>query len=111
MNRISLSILVFVCFAAPVHAQDLSGSLIPELDYPKGKVTETTVATVDIGRRIQRFDAAPDGSNWLVVDKFGQMESIIINGERHPREDNTIPATTARVSPNGQYVLWLGLTR
>ena len=112
MNRIFVLVFAAVLtFATSTQAQDLTESLVPALDYPKAKVTETAVAEVDIGRRIQRFDAAPDGSNWLVVDKFGQMESIILNGARFPQEYNTTPVTTARVSPNGKYMIWLGLTR
>src|SRR5687768_7958925 len=104
MSRILPLVLLFAVTAAtPLFAQDLDQSVIPELKYPKAKVTETTVASLDIARRIRTFDASPDGANWLVVDKFGPLESIVINGERYPTEYNAIPVLTARVSPNGRY--------
>src|SRR6476660_3417733 len=112
MSRILPVLLLFAgLMANSAAAQELEQSPVPELSYPKAKVTETEVSTLDIGRRIRTFDAAPDGSNWLVVDKFGQWESIVINGERYPTEYHLIPVTTARVSPNGKYSIWIGLQR
>jgi hypothetical protein len=112
MSRILPFLLLLAGLSvSTVSAQELEQSPVPELSYPKAKVTESVVSSLDIGRRIRTFDASPDGSNWLVVDKFGQWESIIINGERYPTEYNTIPVTTARVSPNGKYSIWIGLQR
>jgi hypothetical protein len=111
MSRILPLLLVLLSLGNSAHAQEQDVPPAPELKYPKAKVTETTVASLDIGRRVRTFDASPDGSNWLVVDKFGQWESIVINGERYPTEYNAIPATTARVSPNGKYAIWIGLQR
>lgn len=106
-----LFLLLAVSEASTVSAQELDPSAVPELKYPKAKVAESVVASLDIARRIRTFDASPDGTNWLVVDKFGQWESIVINGERYPTEYHTIPVLTAKVSPNGKYVIWMGLER
>jgi hypothetical protein len=112
MIRILPFLVLFACLPAMfVSAQEIGQSPVPELNYPRAKVTETSIGTLDIARRIRMFDAAPDGSNWLVVDKFGQWESITINGKRYPTEYHSIPVLTARVSPNGKYIIWMGLQR
>ncbi len=112
MIRILPFLLLFASFLAnDLRAQELEASPVPELNYPKAKVTESNIGTLDISRRIRMFDASPDGSNWLAVDKFGQWESITINGERYPTEYHSIPVLTSRVSPNGKYIIWVGLQR
>jgi len=66
---------------------------------------------LDPARQVVALDATPDGSKWLVIDKFGLMQSIVLNGERINKDFNEVPFTTARVSPDGQYIVWMGLTR
>lgn len=112
MRRIiTILALIFSSIASTASAQELASNPVPELKYPKAKITESTVAKLEAARRIRHFDASPDGANWLIVDAFGPWESIIVNGERHVREYNTIPASTAKVSPDGKYILWMGLSR
>lgn len=104
-------VLVLSGISGSVFAQGLTTNPVPELKYPKAKITESTIMKLDAARRIRHFDAAPDGSNWLMVDAFGPWESIVLNGERFAKEYHTIPASTAKVSPNGKYLLWMGLSR
>src|SRR5438552_3572894 len=92
--------IAFLCFwSHPLYAQPKH----------KAKVEEQLLYQLDVARPVVWLDAVPDGSNWLVVDKFGLWQSIIVNGVRYPKEFHEIPFWTARLSPNGKYAVWSGL--
>ncbi len=75
------------------------------------KVDETPLASLDLAREVVNMDAMPDGSHWFVVDKWGVVKTLIYDGRRSDREFNEIPAPTTQLSPNGDYLIWLGLDR
>src|SRR5947207_11483620 len=79
--------------------------------YPAAKISEKELYEFDIARPIEHFDALPDGSDWFAVDQFGLLQTMIIRGNRIEKRFNEIPRTTARFSPNGDYVIWMGLER
>jgi hypothetical protein len=79
--------------------------------YEPAKISEKTLYTFDIARPIQHFDALADGSDWFAVDQFALLQTIIIRGKRFERRFNEIPVSTARFSPNGDYLIWMGLDR
>lgn len=110
-----LSVLFALCAAvSPILAQDVSierGRRIRDINYPKARVSEVPIHSLDLAREVKQFDATPDGRNWLLVDGFALWESIMINGVRHPKEFHQIPPTTAQISRDGNYVIWMGQIR
>ncbi len=79
--------------------------------YPLAKLSEKEMYEFDVARPIQHFEALPDGSDWFAVDDFGHLQTMIIRGVSFDRRFNEIPRTTARFSPKGDYVIWMGLER
>lgn len=109
MPRFSYALLLALFLVTPrLHAQTVEGPLVRNLDYPSAKIKETTVHTLDLARRVRHFEATPNGSKWILVDKFGLWESVIVDGKRHPTEYHSIDVANARLSPNGKYTIWLG---
>lgn len=79
--------------------------------FPFAKLVEKPLFEFDVARPIKHFDALPDGSNWFAVDEFGLLQTIIINGVQYEKRFNEIPPPTAKFSPNGKYMIWMGLER
>ncbi|MEP7234689.1 MAG: hypothetical protein ABI778_05270, partial [Ignavibacteriota bacterium] len=101
---------VFALFAEiPLFAQ---GSAPPfEEQYPFAKSTSKEMYRFDVARPVKHFDALPDGSDWFAVDEFALLQTMIIRGERFEKRFNEIPKQTARFSPAGDYLIWMGLER
>jgi len=79
--------------------------------YPSAKISEHELYEFDIARPIKHFDATPTGANWFAVDDFAQTQMMIIRGNRFEKRFNEIPVHTARLSPNGNEIIWMGLER
>jgi hypothetical protein len=77
----------------------------------EAKTKQTAIYEFDAARAIIHFDATADGKHWFAVDKFAQMQNIIINGRREELEFNEIPVATAQLSPDGNTLVWMGLER
>lgn len=77
----------------------------------EAKIKQTKLYEFDAARSIVHFDATPDAKHWFAVDKFAQMQNIIINGKREEMEFNEIPVATAQLSPDGKTFVWMGLER
>lgn len=77
----------------------------------EAKTKQTKIYEFDAARAIVHFDATPDAKHWFAVDKFAQMQNIIINGKREELEFNEIPVATAQFSPDGKTFVWMGLER
>jgi hypothetical protein len=85
--------------------------LAKAVEYPLAKITENELYEFDVARPVKHFDALPDGSNWFAVDEFALMQTMIIRGNRFEKRFNEIPEATARFSPAGDYLIWMGLER
>ncbi|MFI5264424.1 MAG: hypothetical protein ACHQM6_07915, partial [Candidatus Kapaibacterium sp.] len=79
--------------------------------YPPAKFSEKEMYRFDIARPIKHFDALPDGSDWFAVDEFALTQTMIVRGVRFEKRFNEIPKATARFSPAGDYLIWMGLER
>ena len=105
----------FLAFAVPGFAQvsiSQYGENSPDHSaMPKAKVEEKLLAQLDVAREVAQFDALADGSHWFVVDKFGVVQTMVVDGVRVKKEFNSIPRSTAQFSPLGDYLIWLGLDR
>lgn len=106
--------LVFLCLLSVwsisvAHAQDTTDPFASTL--PLGRTDSRTLAELDLARPVVYMDALPDGSKWFVIDKFGPIQSMLLNGKRIERTFNNIPFTTAQFSPNSEYIIWMGLDR
>jgi hypothetical protein len=75
------------------------------------KVKETPLYQFDAARAITHFDATSDGSMWFAVDKFGLLQNMITNGNRIQFDFNEVPVATAQLSPDGSFIIWMGLER
>lgn len=98
--RYVLIIFWITCFAVSVKAQ-----------YKEAKLKQTKIYEFDAARPIIHFDASPDVSHWFAVDKFAQMQNIIISGKHFGIAFNEIPVATAQLSPDGKTLVWMGLER
>jgi hypothetical protein len=123
MHRPSLITTLFLCLlllpSIGLSQKKKSKPKAPAIQAPIPNVLECATATtreepigqLDLARIVTHFDATPNGDHWVAVDKFGQMQGIVIDGNRFSREFNEIPVNTAQLSPNGSYTVWMGLTR
>lgn len=114
LSRILLaSVGLLVLGLSTVHAQiNFEGEEKPVYSkLPEGKASEQVIMPLDAAREVVAIDATPSGSNWLLIDKFGLSQSIILNGKRFDRDFSEIPPITAQLSPNGKYAVWMGLMR
>ena len=110
-----MCLITFWCFLAlvtnalPGFAQN-SGESSADT-YPFANISQKELYEFDIARPLTQFDALPDGSDWFAVDQFALMQTMIIRGNRFEKRFNEIPRATARFSPRGDYVIWMGLER
>ena len=102
-----LCVVQFFCTA--VFAQKTENSFADK--YPLAKISERELYEFDVARPLVHFDALPDGSNWFAVDQFALMQTMTVNGVRFEKRFNEIPSATARFSPHGDYLIWMGLER
>jgi hypothetical protein len=110
MSRLKFILVLYVL--GVLYDLSPAGAQISTPDkYPLGKFTTKELYTFDVARPIKHFDAMPDGSNWFAVDEFGLLQTIIIHGERYEKRFNEIPAQTTKLSPKGDYLIWVGLER
>jgi len=65
----------------------------------------------DLARPVKHFEALPDGSDWFAVDEFDHLQTMIVRGVSFPKQFNEISRVTARFSPKGDYVIWMGFLR
>jgi hypothetical protein len=79
--------------------------------YPEAKVIQKELYEFDVARPVKHFDALPDGSDWFAVDEFGLLQTIIVRGTRYEKRFNEIQPQTAKFSPKGDFLIWMGLER
>ena len=79
--------------------------------YKEAQLKESVIYTFDAARTVTHFDATPDGKMWFTVDKFGVLENMIVGGNRIQFDFNSIPVATCGLSPDGSYIIWMGLER
>ncbi len=106
------SIIKYVSYILYVSAFARVNAQIPISEkYPEAKISEKPMYTFDVARPLKHFDALADGSDWFAVDEFGLLQTMIIRGKRFERRFNEIQPPTAKFSPNGDYLIWMGLDR
>ncbi|HYM20807.1 MAG TPA: hypothetical protein VEW28_07380 [Candidatus Kapabacteria bacterium] len=76
---------------------------------PQASVSEKKLYTFDLARTIKLFDATPTGNLWFAADEFGLVKTIVINGVRNDNRFSDISSFSTRISPNGKYLIWMGL--
>ncbi len=81
------------------------------VSYPLARISEKELYEFDVARPIKHFDALADGSNWFAVDEFALTQTMIVRGVRYEKRFNEIPPATARFSPGGDFIIWMGLER
>src|SRR6185436_7144059 len=104
------SLAAFVLYDLLISTSSFAQPPISE-KYPEAKISEKPMYTFDVARPLKHFDALADGSDWFAVDEFGLLQTIIIRGTRFERRFNEIQPPTAKFSPNGDYLIWMGLDR
>lgn len=105
----SFLVVVLFAYASPLFAQKTQVSYADK--YPLAKINEKELYEFDVARPVKHFDATPTGANWFAVDDFGLLQTMIIRGVRFEKRFNEIPVHTARLSPSGNEIIWMGLER
>lgn len=102
------SCVSFLFFASVAQSQGNHATL--DATLPSAQVTQQEVYKFDIARPVIEFDATPDGSLWFAVEVFGTERSITINGVHRFVSYGDISPFSTRISPNGKYMIWAGIT-
>ncbi len=107
--RFFLVPIFFIMLSTVGNAQQKSIPVAEKL--PLATLKQHEIYKFDLSRPVENFDATPNGSLWYAVDNFGLMRTMIINGNREDRRFNEIPALSTSLSPDGSYLIWVGLDR
>lgn len=105
----SFFVLLLLFCTVPVFAQKAEVSYADK--YPLAKISEKQLYEFDLARPVKHFDATPTGNNWFAVDEFALRQTMIVRGDRFDKHFNEIPVHTARLSPDGNDIIWMGLDR
>src|ERR1017187_4110571 len=52
--------------------------------FPLAHFDERTICSLEEARKVQQFDATPDGSHWFAVDEFAHWQYITIDCQQFP---------------------------